>query len=297
MQHRRPFQVMCAIGGWDGKSVVSTVEWYDPDINQWKLGAPLNQPRKRLSVVSHDGKVYAIGGHDGMKTLCSVELYDQNTKCWTTIPSMMQARMFAACVVLNGKVYAIGGQCKLGVLLDTAEVFDPTLNHWQFIASMGTKLGSPVAVAYNNTIHILGKGSNNTYNLHTYNPSHDTWTQIQTTLPYHMYVEAVDCAGTIYILCGSSSSRQVGVWFMYCYHPDTPHQWSTVDCQIPSPRAGFAAVVANDVILVVGGHRGREKLSSVDLYDPVKGAWQTLGDMSQSRCVLGAVAVEQLTLL
>ena len=97
-QQRRPYQVLCAIGGWDGDSVVHSVEWYDPHTARWKPGPSMNEPRKRLGVVAHCRKVYAVGGHNGKATLSSVEVYCQRSKRWTSLPNMKQARMFSGCV-------------------------------------------------------------------------------------------------------------------------------------------------------------------------------------------------------
>ena len=291
---------MCAVGGWDGQSVVQSVEWYDPDLGQWQLGPPLNQPRKRLGVASHNGKVYAMGGHDGKQALNSVEVLDQTTRQWTPLPTMNEARMFAACVTLDSKIYAIGGQCRLGVPLDSAEVFDPALNQWQLIRSMHSKQGSPSAVAHKGSVYVLGRGLDDQYSLQIYSHTSNTWTLATTTIPYRRYNPAVYYNGTIFILCGSNSStcgstREVeNDCVVYQYDPDSS-QWST-KCQMPGPpHAGFAAAVVNGAIVVVGGHRGWEKLSSADLYDPVAREWRSLpAMMGGGRCVLGAVAVEQL---
>ena len=272
LQHRSPYQVLCAIGGWDGDSVLRSVEWYDPDAAHWEPGPPLIRPRKRLCAVAHRGKVYVIGGHDGKTALSSAEVYSQTARQWASLPDMSQARMFAACVALGDSLYVIGGQSRLGVPLDTAEVFDLLLNEWGPVARLGAKLGSPAAVAHNSSVIVFGRGGSGLYSIHIYSPPSNTWESVPTTIPYHMYAEAVNCSGTIYILCGRSSSRheREGDPSIYRYDPDA-RQWSEVDCQIPRPRAGFSAAVINGNIVVVGGHRGREKLASVDLYDPVKG--------------------------
>ena len=290
--------MLCTIGGWDGESVIQSAEWYDPETTQWHSGPPLNCPRKRLGVASVEGKVYAVGGHDGRSTLDSVEVYGQQTREWVSLPAMNQPRMFAACVTLDGKLYAIGGQSTLGVPLASAEVFDPVHNQWQLIANMHCNLASPVAATHKQTVYVLGRGRRDLYTLQIYTPPTDTWTHIPTTLPYHMYAEAVYCGSSLYILCGGGSCRREreSQCSVYCYDLDT-NRWS-VECQMLRPRAGFAAAEVNGCIAVVGGHRGREKLSWVDLYDPEAREWHQLPAMSGGgRCVLGAVGVKQLAVI
>ena len=272
---------MCAIGGWDGSSVVQSVEWYDPDRALWSPGPSLTQPRKRLSVVTHEGRVYAIGGHDGKSALSTVEVYSQTTREWSQLPNMSQARMFAACVALGDRLYVIGGQSRLGVALDTAEVLDLQLGRWEEIPRVGSKLWSPAAITHNSSVYVFGRGSRALYNIFIYSPASKAWETVHTTLPYHMYAEVVNCAGAIYILNGSNSTRckREGVPSIYRYDLEA-HQWSGVKWELPNARAGFSVTVLNNHIAVIGGHRGREKLASVDLYDPIKGVWQSLPDMT-----------------
>ena len=249
--------------------------------------------------------MFAIGGHDGKKTLSSVEVYSQTTRQWAPLPDMRQPRMFPACAVLGERLYVVGGQCRLGVPLGSVEVFNLSLNQWEEegeeeVGSLGVKLGSPAAVTHKNSLFVFGRGSGGTYDIHIYSSkTSNTWEIVHTTLPYHMYAEAVLCAGVVHILCGANSTRckREGGPFVYRYDLET-HQWSGVGCDMQCQRAGFSAAVVNGDIAVVGGHRGREKLASVDLYDPVSGEWQSLPEMcGGGRCVLGAVAVDQLALL
>ena len=216
--------------------------------------------------------MYAVGGHDGKKCLSSVEVYDQTTRRWMFLPEMKQCRMFPACVMLEGKLYVVGGQCRLGVPLDTAEVFDPALNQWRLVSSLGSKLGSPAAVTHRGKIHVLGKSESDSYDVHVYNPSHDAWSRVQTSLPYRMYAEAVMCGGAVYVLCGGSCSRRHGEKHsVYCLHPDTTPRWSVVDSQMPHPRSGFSATVVNGVVVVVGGHRGGRNYPQLTSLTPRRG--------------------------
>ncbi len=54
-----------AVGGWDGRSRLDSVERYDPGTNTWQ------------------GRLfYAVGGWDGRSRLDSVERYDPGTNTW-----------------------------------------------------------------------------------------------------------------------------------------------------------------------------------------------------------------------
>ena len=54
-----------AIGGYDGGSVLDSVEAYDPQLGAWALVASMSGKRHCHASVVLDGKIYAMGGHDG----------------------------------------------------------------------------------------------------------------------------------------------------------------------------------------------------------------------------------------
>ena len=282
--------MLCAVGGWDGLSVTSSVEWFDPNDNAWSPGPPLTQPRKRMSVAALHGKVYVIGGDDGTKVLRSVEMFDQRTGVWSALSCMHYARVFAACTTLDGKVYAIGGQRCIGIPLDSVEVLDTTLGKWKFAASLHNKQGSPTAVTLNDSIHVLGKGQSGNQVLEIYTASSDTWRQIHTTLPLKRYFSAIALNSSIYILGGSGHAGDEGE--MIQYDPKT-NRWNLIP-QLGSPRVGLGAAVLNGSLVAVGGHRGQKKLRSAEVFDFNSQTWTPLPDMSTSRAVLGVVAVAKL---
>ena len=55
---------------------------------RWKLVAPMNVTRSRVSLVANMDRLWAIGGYDGMKNLCTVEMYNPETDEWTFVSSM-----------------------------------------------------------------------------------------------------------------------------------------------------------------------------------------------------------------
>ena len=48
--------------------------------------------RSGVSVIAHDGFVYAIGGFDGQSRLFTGERYNPTTNTWRRIPAMYTAR-------------------------------------------------------------------------------------------------------------------------------------------------------------------------------------------------------------
>ena len=60
----------------------STVECYDPTIDEWKFVASMNNQRDGACVVTEGRYIYVISGYDGHSYLSSVEMYDPSTDAW-----------------------------------------------------------------------------------------------------------------------------------------------------------------------------------------------------------------------
>ena len=104
-----------AIGGADSRNDgVSSVEAYDPAMNQWttkasmKASIPTGRVGMSTSVV--DGKIYAIGGSAGFPIFYLVEAYDPVTDTWTRKADLPSPRFALASAVVDGRIYAIGGK-------------------------------------------------------------------------------------------------------------------------------------------------------------------------------------------
>lgn len=82
-----------AVGGLknNGESV-STVEIYDPNLNEWKMGQAMSMLRSRVGVAVAGGKLFAFGGYNGTERLATVEYYDPASKKWTQGSSMFWKR-------------------------------------------------------------------------------------------------------------------------------------------------------------------------------------------------------------
>ena len=93
-----------AVGGYNGNEHLSSVECYDPKIDQWQLIEAMASPRNSPAVTVQGERLYVAGGHDGKKVLNSVEVYDHREKSWKEAPPMDTARCdFAlAAIVVTG---------------------------------------------------------------------------------------------------------------------------------------------------------------------------------------------------
>ena len=77
-------------GGYDdGLQPMSRVDCYDPDTNTRSQVANMNIARRRHSLVSLHGRLYAIGGSD----VDSVEVYDHDNNTWTVLKHKLDGRV------------------------------------------------------------------------------------------------------------------------------------------------------------------------------------------------------------
>jgi N-acetylneuraminic acid mutarotase len=78
---------------------------------------------------------------------------------WEFLEPMPTNRAFLGVVALNNKIYAIGGECvekEKYKILNTNEMYDPTLNSWIIKQSMPTPRSSFGIAVYGNSIYCIG---------------------------------------------------------------------------------------------------------------------------------------------
>ncbi len=79
-------------GGFDGTVRHTSMERYDPTIDEWSLQGNMAVGREGAGLVVANDVIYCIGGYDGVNLLNSVERYDSNTSNWSSVPAMTTRR-------------------------------------------------------------------------------------------------------------------------------------------------------------------------------------------------------------
>ena len=95
---------------------LSTVEVYNPKMNDWQRIADMPTPRAGAMTAVVDGTIYVFGGYSGIdnrgenfKFLDIVEAYNPQTDTWVRKQDMPFPRINFGTGVVAGKVYIIGG--------------------------------------------------------------------------------------------------------------------------------------------------------------------------------------------
>ena len=98
-----------AVGGMDSLKGATTVEVYDPRLDEWNVVARVNSKRLQFGVAVVNDLIYIVGGRDGLKTLNSVLRYEASEKKWRAMSPMCTHRHGVGVASLHGPIYAVGG--------------------------------------------------------------------------------------------------------------------------------------------------------------------------------------------
>ena len=129
-------------GGNGSEATLDSVEIYDHENDSWSMAAPMNTPRVNARAVAlGDGQVLVTGGENNIEgDLASAEIYDPALDQWQPLPSMAARRSrHTATLMADGRVLVSGGfdgESYPDLLTDSAEIFDPETNSWEFIAPL-----------------------------------------------------------------------------------------------------------------------------------------------------------------
>ena len=202
---------------------------------KWVKAAAFPEAGEELLGAAANGKMYVFCGlAPGWKPIGMVYEYDPATDKWTKKKPMALASHHVAFTEMNGKIYAFGGFVPpesgppAWVPINNAWEYDPAADTWKALAPMPTKRGSPVAVALNGKIYVIG-GATTPPNqpdvtavhparphvvlgtVEEYDPATDTW-RARTSMPTprnHAVGAAVN--GKVYVIGGRVGGAFIGI--------------------------------------------------------------------------------------
>uniref|UniRef100_A0A2K6AB82 BTB domain-containing protein n=1 Tax=Mandrillus leucophaeus TaxID=9568 RepID=A0A2K6AB82_MANLE len=157
-------------GDFDGSRCHTSMEWYDPNIDQWSMLGDMQAAQEGAGPVVASGVIHCLGGYDGHRTnvtsmaiecsgvgvallndhiyvvggfdgtahLSSNEAYNILTDSWTSVTNMTTPRCNVGATVLWGRLYATSGYDG-NSLLSSIECYDPIIDSWEVVTSMGTQ--------------------------------------------------------------------------------------------------------------------------------------------------------------
>jgi N-acetylneuraminic acid mutarotase len=147
-----------ALGGVDGREVLSRVETYDPRTNTWSYAPPLPQPeRAPAAAVVPGGHLIVMGGDNGnSQTGLYSNTFIFDGTSWISGASMPQASEdMPATVGADGLIYVVGGYD--AGYLSTVQAYNTHTNTWALAAPLPNGTATMgLATAANGQIYAFG---------------------------------------------------------------------------------------------------------------------------------------------
>jgi Kelch motif len=209
--------VLYAIGGTNGSSVLGTCEMYDVANGTWTEMASMPTPRAYLAVVGGtDSKIYAIGGADASgNPLATVEIFNPQTNSWSEGPSLNTARShLAATLAYLDDIFVAGGDGASGNPLDTTELYSlSTQGSWIPWLPMNTpRADFGISVAADGYLHAFGgrsTGGTVVKTIEGYRFTTGIWTIEKHDLLYPLsgFAATEALTGDVFLIGGKSGSK------------------------------------------------------------------------------------------
>ena len=145
-----------AVGGFDGSSILTSVEAYDPRMKNWMDIPPMAAGRSSATACEVGGKLWVLGGSSGQR-LRTVEVFDPSANKWMALSAdMAEARSAAAAAGLLGKMYIVGGTDNEQQIHSSVEAFET--DRWIYRASALSARMDLAACAVAGTSLLIGGG-------------------------------------------------------------------------------------------------------------------------------------------
>ncbi|NP_001301080.1 alpha-scruin [Limulus polyphemus] len=160
--------VLYAIGGRDDIGrLVSSVESYDHESNEWTMEKSMPSPRMGMAAVAHGGYIWLLGGLTSMTTeeppvLDDVLCYDPVFKHWVDGRPLRIGRAFGNAAVCDNKIWLCGGAAPSTdennylVSVPAIDVYDEETMEWKQKTSLGCPRHSAIVVALESCLYIAG---------------------------------------------------------------------------------------------------------------------------------------------
>jgi N-acetylneuraminic acid mutarotase len=252
----------------------------------WTTTSSMTMRRGRhTATLLPNGTVLVAGGFmmNNVTALNSAELYNPQLGTWSNTGSMAISRAgHTATLLPNGRVLVAGGlnynnSSGIGIVLSSAELYDPVSGSWSSIPSMSTAREFHTATLLPNGKVLVAGGSDSTTlnSAELYDPSTSTWSNTGSmTMAREFHTATLLPNGKVLVAGGSDSTTLNSAEL---YDPSTS-TWSNTGSMTMIRRSHTATLLPNGKVLVAGGSG-----DSADLYDPQNGTWTSTASMSTSR--------------
>ncbi|XP_076368150.1 alpha-scruin-like [Tachypleus tridentatus] len=158
------------IGGRDSSGrLVSSVEIYSPETDEWEMEKPMPKPRMGMASVPHAGYIWVLGGFTSIKSgekkssmLDDVLCYDPISKQWVKGSPLRIPKAYSAALVCKGHIWLCGGavpsldrnNCLVSV--SSIDVYDEETQEWKQETLLNHPRHSAIAITLESCIYVIG---------------------------------------------------------------------------------------------------------------------------------------------
>lgn len=108
---------------------MNTVEFFDPETNEWTRTPSMLARRSGVACIGLRGHLYVIGGFNGLARMNTCERFDPETQTWTSIREMYHPRSNFGIEIIDDMIFAIGGFNGIATIAHT-ECYEVDNNYW-----------------------------------------------------------------------------------------------------------------------------------------------------------------------
>ena len=262
----------------------------------------LSEGRYENGFVQCGDRFYLLGGR-GIK---NVSEYDPLLKTWKLKAKPPIELSHFQAVAFDNLIYVIGaftGGYPNEVPVPDIYIYNPAVDKWIKGRSIPAerRRGSAGAVVHNNKIYIASGITNGHQSgfvpwLDEYDPSTNEWKILPDAPRSRDHFNAVVNGSKLYMAGGRRSSGATGQVFNLTV-PEVDifdfatNSWTTNPNNIPTMRAGTAAVPLNDEVIVIGGEsmahlKAHNETEALNIFT---GQWRTLDTLNNGRHATQAI--------
>lgn len=263
-------------------------------------GEQIPGDRHEHSFIEVNGKFYMIGGRWDQK----VEIYDPMTNSWSEGTEAPISMHHFQAVAWNGKIYVLGaftGNFPNETPIDKIYIYDPTNDSWSQGSNIPRKRGSAGAFTFQNKIYLVGGIQNGHESGHVawldeYDPATNNWATLPDAPRARDHFQAAIIGDQLILASGRRSSYSAGGLNSDMVHEVDIYNfvtgiWSTASDSIPTIRAGAAAAVIDDEVLIIGGESEahHEAHQQTEAFNVLTQSWRSIAALNQERHATQAI--------
>ena len=289
-------QKIFVCGGNDGETNLNSVESYSWPENSWTLETAMLEKRSGSSAFVHGHEIYVSGGWNGITATDSFEMLnvDKEQLEWKKSPLRMPIRCRGhKTVPHDNSAILVGGRADNIVSEGIYEIgLDPPHNS-KLLAHIPEQRSHHGCEIVNNQVMVAGgrasaylKDTKNTVYVYDLNNNE---CKTLPPLPFPIaQMATVRYKGNVILIGGANEKGQI-LNSVIMYNVKTG-KTNMLPC-LNHKRAGSAAVITGNVIIVMGGYDQETKpcLNSVEYLDLSTNVWRELSPMTTKRVFATAV--------